>query len=575
MRHTLAASGTSRFTAYILVVLIVASSAFACRSLTGATNNNADNSNAPIDATPAEGTTALAEQHTALPPDFQSRAALQTTADTSAEARELAALVETLINESEFKHARWGVFVQSLRDGRVLYRRNETQLFVPASNMKAYTTAVALDLLGADFRWRTSVYASAAPNANGDVAGDLVLYGRGAPDLRAQSGKADAGTLERLAAELARRGVRRVRGKLVGDESYLRGEVLGDGWLWNDIAWYYGAEPSALSVNNNEVRVVISPGKDVGSPAEVKILPETDQIKIINDTTTGARDTPPAVGVTRVLSENVVRVWGEYPVTGREYSARVSVHEPARWATALFRESLRRHGITVDGETTVRDARSREQFDINGATELASVESQPLGSIIRETNKESNNLYAELLLRTVGKQLGERLAPETSKTRARLRGDDEAGLSVMLRWLNSSGLDARNFALHDGSGLSRLDLVTPQTTAQLFAHMARTNGASVYYDSLPISGKDGTLGGRLQKARERVRAKSGSLSYVSSLAGYVQTADDETFVFSIICNDETDRAPATAMIDRIVELLAAYPKSVAEKNREVRSQKRE
>lgn len=565
MRQTFATANTLRFTAYILVALIIASSALACRSLTGATGNSADNSNAPLDVTPAEGTTSLTEQPVALPPDFQSRAALQTTSDTSKEAQELSVRIETLIKESAFKHARWGVFVQSLRDGRVVYRRNETQLFVPASNMKAYTTAVALDLLGADFRWRTSVYVSAQPNANGEINGDIILYGRGAPDLRAQSSKPDAGTLDRLADELYRRGVRRVRGKIIGDESYLRGEVLGDGWLWNDIAWYYGAEPSALSVNNNEVRVSIAPGKEIGSPAEVKILPETDQIKIVNDTTTAARDTPPAVGVTRVLSENVVRVWGEYPVTGREYSARVSVHEPARWATALFREALRRRGIAVDGETIVRDARSREQFDTNSATEIASIESQPLGAIIRETNKESNNLFAELLLRTVGKQRGEQLAPETNKTRARLRGDDEAGLSVMLRWLNGVGLDTTSFALHDGSGLSRLDLVTAQTTAQLFAYMAHTNGAGVYYDSLPISGKDGTLGGRLQKARDRVHAKTGSLSYVSSISGYVQTADDETFVFSIFCNDETDRAPATAVIDQIVEMLAGYPKSVAEK----------
>jgi D-alanyl-D-alanine carboxypeptidase/D-alanyl-D-alanine-endopeptidase (penicillin-binding protein 4) len=475
---------------------------------------------------------------------------------------ELAGEINRLIDESEFAHARWGVFVTSMRDGRVLYSRNGDRAFTPASNMKIYTTAVALDLLGADYRWRTSVYANAQPDGHGTLAGDLVLYGRGAPDLSSRVKKETPASLVQLADELYRRGVRRVRGDVVGDESYFQGEALGDGWLWNDVQWYFGAEVSALSVNDNEVEIKIAPAGKTGAQPDVKFDLPTDYLRIKNDMSTVERGKPLTVGITRGLSDNEVRVWGDFPAGGQGFSARLSVHHPALWAASLFRDALRARGIEVEGEARSRDSRSHHDDDksaaIQNSLELASFTSRTLGQVVHATNKESINLNAELILRTLGKERGS-MAPDANPKRMLTRGDDEAGLAVVLMWLNRAGIRTDELALHDGSGLSRLDLVTPESSARLLAAIARTPAAEVFRDSLPIAGRDGTLKNRMRAANVagRVMAKTGTLSYINSLSGYAMTADNEPLVFSIMCNDETEKASSTGIIDEIVATLTS------------------
>ncbi len=492
-------------------------------------------------------------------------AATPTAAQTRAADTELAQRIAGAIDESKFAAARWGVCVVSLRDGRTLYARDAERLFLPASNMKLYTTAAALDLLGADYRWRTSVYASASPEAQGLLSGDLTLYGRGAPDLAAHITRhTPVDHFKQLADELYSRGVRRVRGRIVGDESYFRGDALGDGWLWTDVQWYFGAEPSALSVDGNEVTVSIAPGAKVSEPAGVRLVPETDYVRVTNDADTGAREVRPAIGVTRGLSDNEVRVWGEVPLGAAAYGVRLAVHRPALWAAQLFKRALQARGIVVEGEAGARDARVRadERFDPGHAFELAAVTSAPLGEIVRVTNKESINLDAELILRTLGKERGAAYAPNPDAERMRLRGDDEAGAAVIRRWLRErAGAATELLALHDGSGLSRLDLITPAATVKLLQRMAASPAAEVFRASLPIAGRDGTLVERLRGARtvERINAKTGTLTYVHALSGYATAADGEPLAFAIICNEETDRAPGTNIIDAIATLLATYP----------------
>lgn len=479
----------------------------------------------------------------------------------SRSAQELARKIDEAIEGSDFAAARWGVFVMSLRDGRVIYARDTSRPFTPASNMKVYTTAVALDTLGADYRWRTSVYADKEPDARGTIAGDLVLYGRGAPDLMSQAKKDAPAQLSQLADDLYKRGVRRVRGSLIGDESYFRGEPLGDGWLWNDIQWYFGAEVSALTVNGNETSVTITPGKP-DEAAAVKFENGDGFLHLTNDAHTSARGSSLTIGLTRGLSDNNVRVWGDFPASGRSYSVRVSVHQPALWAATLFRQELQRRGITVDGETKSRDARAApdEQFDPERAVELAYTTSKSLGEIVRATNKYSININAELILRTLGRERRS-LAPDPDPVKMRIRGDDEAGLSVVRLWLERAGIQTTGLSLHDGSGLSRLDIVTPETTARLLAAIAQTPSAKVFRDSLPVAGRDGTLSGRLAVTGGRIQAKTGTLSYNNSLSGYVLAADDEPYVFSIICNDETARGSSITVIDAIARLLADYRES--------------
>lgn len=542
----------------VAALLLVLQSA-ACGNRNEPTNEGARASN----ASSKERARARRSQEAARNERAEAEDSANVEASASAETDEkdaaLASEIDRIIDAGDLSFARWGVAVVSLRDGRIVYARDAESLFTPASVMKLYTTAVALDLLGADYRWRTSVYADAEPNDDGVIRGNLTLYGRGSPDLSARGADSDFAA---LADALYRRGIRRVRGDVVGDESYFRGEALGAGWLWEDAQWYYGAEPSALSVDGNEITVSISPAGATGQPVDVKVVPQTDYVRVTNDARTVERGARPALGVTRSLSSNDVRVWGEFPAGGAAFGVRLSVQRPALWAARLFREALRARGIEVRGEARVRDARddAKKAFDPSKSDELAYVLSEPLGEAAREVNKESLNLQAELILRTLGVERGS-YAPEPDPRRERTRDADAAGAAILRRWLEQAGIETRTLALHDGSGLSRLNLVTPKATARLLARMSGSPEAEAFRASLPVAGRDGTLRGRLQSApaESSVQAKTGTLTYVNGLAGYARAADGEPLAFAIFSNDKTLPQSSVRLIDEIVLALTRRP----------------
>jgi serine-type D-Ala-D-Ala carboxypeptidase/endopeptidase (penicillin-binding protein 4) len=477
---------------------------------------------------------------------------------------DLSALLDKMIDENQIGSARLGVSVISLQ-GKVVYQHNADKLFTPASNMKIYTTGVALDLLGPDYRWKTSVYAAAAPDARGTVNGDLILYGRGAPDLVSDSKDDNRSSLAKLANDLYERGLRNINGNIVGDESYFRGDPLGDGWQWNDVQWYFGAEASALSINGNEVEVNAVPSTKAGEPPTIRTSDPTGYVTVQNRMASVERDGRPTIGVHRDLSGNDVEIWGEFPPGAKGFGARLSVHNPALWAAKLFVSALKSRGITVSGQAASRNSRvpQSERFNPAQATELASVLSLPLSEIARRTNKLSINLYAELILRTLGRERGEMLTqPEPV---GRERGDDEAGLEVMRLWLMRAGIPTNDLALHDGSGLSRLDLVTPNSAARLLLSLSQRAADAAFRQSLPIAGQDGTLGGRLKAVAGRVVAKTGYITYDNSLSGYVTNSRNEILAFSIMSNDRTGHGESTGLIDEIASLLANFPDVPAKK----------
>ncbi len=467
--------------------------------------------------------------------------------------------INRAIDESELSAARWGVHIVSLKNGDVLFQRNGDKLFTPASNMKIYTTAVALDLLGGEFRWRTSVYSRTQPDANGRIPGDLILYGRGAPDFVSRSENDERGSLAKLVDDLYQRGVRKIDGNVIGDESYFRGDPLGEGWQWTDLQWYFAAEASALSINGNEVGVNLLPPSKSGENPELKAAELSSYVKLENRMVTSNQSSRPTIGVYRGLSDNNVRVWGEFPSGSKGFGVRLSVHNPALWAATMFKDALKSRGITIAGEAQLRDSRTApiQRFDPAQAVELAFVNSQPLSQIVRKTNKESNNLYAELILRTIGREQGH-IATLPLEI-GRERGDAEVGLAVIRTWLGRNGVRSEQLALHDGSGLSRLNLVTPESTTSLLRVVSKTAANQIFRESLPVAGRDGTLAGRLRPLTERVSAKTGSITYDASLSGYLIASNGEVLAFSIMCNDQTRRAHTTGLIDRIVNIFAAFP----------------
>jgi D-alanyl-D-alanine carboxypeptidase/D-alanyl-D-alanine-endopeptidase (penicillin-binding protein 4) len=486
------------------------------------------------------------------------RATDNTRVETSEAARDLQREIDTLIDSSPMAKARWGVYIMS-DDGRVLYSRNGSQTFTPASNMKVYTTAIALDLLGPDYRWRTSVYAGSTPDQSGTIKGDITLYGRGAPDLTSPEMGGNSSSLSQLADALYSRGIRHITGNVIADESYFKGEELGDGWQWNDLQWYYGAQPSALTIDDNEVRVTVGPAGEKGVPANIKLDRHADYFHVTNDSITADRSEPATVGIERGLSNNQLRVWGSYPLGGREITARIAIYQPARLAGILFLRTLRAKGILVDGDVRLRDYRSN---DANTPTDrrvaLASIESRPLGEIVKETNKESVNLSAEIIFRTLGHERGATV-PDPNPKKMAMRSDSDAGAAVERKWLSDHSIDGDSVLLRDGSGLSRLNVVTPEATTRLLKSMSATPEAAIFHDSLPEAGRDGTLRRRLSGETEGlVFAKTGTLTAINSLSGYAHTSDGRTLIFSIFCNEETASSAATPVIDSIIRTLLKY-----------------
>ena len=451
----------------------------------------------------------------------------------------MCARISEKIEKSPYANARWGVFAVSLTDGRVVCSLDGRKLFNPASIQKTLTAIVGLDKLGADYRWKTSVYSANPIDSDGSVNGDLIIYGEGAPDF-------DSAALENLVAQLQEKGLKRVTGNVIGDSSYFRGDAIGDGWTWNELQWYYGAEASALSFGDNEAFINVENGSG-------RATTDYLQVTVGNPTpisNSNKETNYEAGGIKRGLDDNNFYVWGNV----KSFGARDSVHNPAGLAAKNLKEALQKKGITIDGEAQSRDWKSADALDVSKVRELASVQSQTLAEIVKIMNKRSVNLYAELILRTVGKRFSDSV-PVNIQLPQNVRGDDTAGAAIIKKWLLEHNIAADEVQISDGSGLSRLDFVTPEAFAKAFIYAAQSPYARAFTDSLPIAGTDGTLGGRLGKVKGKIIAKTGTITFVSSLAGYAVNNNGEVLAFAVISNNETRKNGVTGIIDAAAAIL--------------------
>ncbi|MDT7810058.1 MAG: hypothetical protein QOJ70_3871 [Acidobacteriota bacterium] len=471
---------------------------------------------------------------------------------------ELRARVREILARPEFAASRLSLKVASLDTGRVLFEQDAGKWMQPASNMKLYTVAAALDRLTPDFRFVTSVYAPARPDASGTVRGDLVVYGRGDPSyavrFNPEGDTSYTRALDELADQIAAAGVRRVEGDLVGDESYFAGSPLSPGWEWDDLQWWYGAEVSALSVNDNSVDLSIKPGASVGAPARINVGPSTPLVTILDRTTTTERGTARELSVNRPLGQNTIEVRGRVPLDDRGYTASVAVSRPAMMFMTMLRASLERRGVVFTGQTRTVDAQARadgQPLQVSALVEIATRKSPPLSIIAAQTLKPSQNLYAELILRALGKATS--ADPKLSS--------EDAGEQAVRQFLTQAGINPAGVVQLDGSGLSRADLVTADTTLQLLTYMNRHRFSIVFRDALPVAGLDGTLRNRMKgtPAQGNVRAKTGTLGTATSLSGYVLSAAGERLVFSLMINNPPrDADPRTGFTDAVAVLLASF-----------------
>ncbi|HKG22832.1 MAG TPA: D-alanyl-D-alanine carboxypeptidase/D-alanyl-D-alanine-endopeptidase [Blastocatellia bacterium] len=456
----------------------------------------------------------------------------------------LRARINAVISQPRFGAAAWGVKIASLDTGKTLFDHNGGKFFAPASNAKLYTSALALEYLGPDYRFTTSLYSAARPGSSGTLKGDLIIYGRGDPSISTRFTGGDYyAALDPLAGALARAGVRRVEGDLIGDESFFKGPPFGWGWQWDDLQWRDGAEVSALTLNDNVIDLVVKPADRPGIPCRIRTEPPNALVTIINRTQTMPREGESKISVYRPVGENIIYVSGRYPVGSAGYTGKVAIHNPSALFAAAFKEALARRGIAVTGRARAVDWKYREvtPLDVSKVVELGSVQSPPLKDILREVLKPSQNLYAQLLLLQVGASPDN---PQTELTQAHGQAEtekttEERGVEFMNSFMEKIGLKKGEVVIEEGSGLSRGNMITPSATVELLKFMDRHRWAGIFRDSLPVAGVDGTLQNRMKgtAAASNVRAKTGTLRYVYTLSGYATSAAGERLAFSILLNN--------------------------------------
>jgi D-alanyl-D-alanine carboxypeptidase/D-alanyl-D-alanine-endopeptidase (penicillin-binding protein 4) len=439
------------------------------------------------------------------------------------------------------EHGLWAYQVVRLTDGKVIASRDSELNVRPASTLKLLTTAAALDAFGAEYRHPTTVVTDAALDARGRLDGDLQLVGGGDPNLsgRFHDGRVTA-VLEKLADAVAASGVREVGGRVVGNESRFGGPRRGDDWTWDDLVWWYGAEVSALSFNDNCADLNVRPGARVGDPIVVESEPRTAYFRVTSTATTVPAGTPSTFTLERDLDDTHIRLSGGLPLGNPPDGLSVALPDPARYAATVFSELLQARGIRVTGGVATTSAAPPP-----AARVLARHEGEPLGKVVEVVNKRSQNLHAELLLRLVG-------------TRAGGVGTVEDGVRLVESFAKRVGVDLEGAAIMDGSGLSRSDLLTTRALVQLLMVMERHPQAAVFRASLPIAGVDGSLRNRFKgtAAAGRVLAKTGSLRSVWGLAGYVENAKGEPLAFALVANNHTPPAgEVTAAMDAWVTSL--------------------
>jgi D-alanyl-D-alanine carboxypeptidase/D-alanyl-D-alanine-endopeptidase (penicillin-binding protein 4) len=453
--------------------------------------------------------------------------------------------IDALLAAPAFEHSYWGVLIKSLKTDETLYALNARKLMMPASNMKIVTLAAAAEQLGWDYRFGTRLFA-AGTVAGGTLQGDLVAVGSGDPSLVAEGGMSDR-VFADWADRLKQHGIRAVSGRVIGDDNGFEEETLGFGWMWDDLPTDDSAGVAALQYNENAVRVTVSPGPAAGDSAGISLSVGTSGLTIVNAVTTTGTGGAASITTRRLPGSMKLELRGSIPAGAPPSTMLCSVDNPTQFFVSALRAALIANGIDVRGPAADID----EVADAPKAagTPIVSYQSAPLSTLAVRLMKVSQNQYAETLLKAVA------IAPDVVPTAA-------AGWMASQRIFERWGVPPGELVQRDGSGLTRYDFVTPEALVTILTHVARdARLKDPFQFSLPIAGRDGTLSNRMKgtAAEGNARAKTGSMTAVRGLSGYVTTGDGEPLVFSILANNyETPADVVNKATDAIVVGLATF-----------------
>src|SRR5467141_676003 len=481
-----------------------------------------------------------------------------------------AARAESLLETIPASKGEWGLLIADAESGETLYERNADKYFVPASNMKLFTTALAMAKLGPDYRFHTTLETQGTISSAGALNGDVMLVGRGDPnlsnrkfpyELKEEFDSPPEKALVELADALVAKGVKQISGDVIGDDSYFPRERYPNGWEIDDMVWEYGAAISAIVVNDNTVALTLTPGELAGSPVQGTVTPATPDFTVENEVITSAADVKPDLTLTREPGANIVVVKGSLPAKSAPRKLVLAIEEPAQHAAATLKRLLEERGIKVDGVAKVRHAQEGTAGDPAVLAEHVSV---PLGDAVKLINKISQNLHTEMLLRTVARQSGVWATP------------DEL-MKVPVDFYAAAGVAPGDVIQADASGLSRHDLVTPRAIVTLLSFAQKQSWFGFYFASLPVAGVDGTLEDRMKNslATGRIHAKTGSVEHVRTLSGLAETLGGRRGIFSFLSNNQGGKSheAADALTGLCVAMLEEFnvtPPKRALKNKHLR-----
>lgn len=446
---------------------------------------------------------------------------------------QLQSQIDGILDDSVLAPSFIGVKIISLDDGKVLYTRNSNKLLHPASNMKLLTTSTAVSTLDKDFRFTTRI-TSDREAEDGVLSGNLYVKGSGDPLMTTAD-------LDSIAASMKQLGIRKITGNLVGNVTYFDDIPWGAGWMWDDEPDAYAAFITPLTVNENAAHLAVRPGRANGDSLSFSVEPQTHYVPVANCGVTSSDTSLSGLSVMRRRNDSTIIIRGHMKPGDPEQQFDVSVWKPEMYFLELLKDALIRNGLEVTGETRVDTVIGEIRI-----TEF----SHPVDSVVHRINKMSDNLAAENLLKTL------------SAEKHGIPGSAAAGLTIVKEYLSHIGIDTTKMNLADGSGLSFYNLVSPDIIVQILrSQYGDPSNFKRFYESLTVGGIDGTLKNRMRNTRAQgnVHAKTGSISGVSTLSGYVRTADGRMLAFSFMANHFPGMITSLRNAqDRVMELLANF-----------------